>query len=332
MVASDRNRSPARLRIGFQVWGQFVSWEELMAAGARIDALGFDSLWSNDHLLPVGGGGPSAQELEQGPVWDGWMTLMGWAPLTTHVTMGCLVSGAGYRAPTLLVKMATALDHATDGRAVLGIGAGWHGAEHHAFGFAFPSLRERLDRLEEAAAIARGMLDGGATSLDGRWLQAQGARNDPPPKQARLPLLIGGSGERRTLPIVARYADAWNGEGDPETFAHKSAVLDRCCAEVGRDPTAIRRSVGLPPPLVRRQRGAAVEALTDALVRQGSTPGEAREAAAGSALVGSAEDVLERLRAYAAAGAEEVIFDWPTPSDEETLQALAGPIRTALGG
>ena len=117
----DPSREPAGassepLRIGFQVWGQFVSWEDLMASGARVDELGFDSLWSNDHLLPVAGGADEAKEIDRGPVWDGWMTLMGWATRTAQVSLGCMVSGVGYRNPALLVKMATALDHATEPR------------------------------------------------------------------------------------------------------------------------------------------------------------------------------------------------------------------------
>src|SRR5262245_25784964 len=140
------------MRIGFQVWGQFAGWDELMAAGERIDQLGFDSLWSNDHLMPATVDGAS------GPVFDGWMTLAAWAERTRHVTLGCLVSSVSYRSPTIVVKMATALDHASGGRAVLGIGAGWHATEHRAFGFELPSVGERLDRLEEAAAICRQML------------------------------------------------------------------------------------------------------------------------------------------------------------------------------
>jgi alkanesulfonate monooxygenase SsuD/methylene tetrahydromethanopterin reductase-like flavin-dependent oxidoreductase (luciferase family) len=318
------------LRIGFQVWGQFVDWDQLMDIGRRIDALGFAGLWSNDHLLPVAGGGAEAVEIARGPVWDGWMTLMGWAPLTRQVRLGCLVSGVGYRNPTLLVKMATALDHATGGRAVLGLGAGWHAAEHHAFGFTYPSLGERLDRLEEAAFISRQMLDGEAATLDGRWLKADAVHNEPPPVQERLPLLLGGSGERRTLPIVARTADIWNGEGDPQTFARKSAVLDELCREAGRDPSSVRRTVGLPPPLIRADRSQAVEVLVDALVRHGTGADDARAAAEDSPLVGPLDQVLDRLREYAAAGAEEVMFDWPSPSDDETLVALAGPIREAL--
>ncbi|MFV2064459.1 MAG: hypothetical protein ACC726_13265, partial [Chloroflexota bacterium] len=115
MTRTNADTPTEPLGIGFQVWGQFVSWDTLMDTGRRIDELGFDSLWSNDHLLPVGGGGPEAKELKHGPVWDGWMTLMGWTGLTRQVTLGCLVSSVGYPQPTLLVKMATALDHPSNG-------------------------------------------------------------------------------------------------------------------------------------------------------------------------------------------------------------------------
>lgn len=321
---------PVRLRLGFQVWGQFVTWKDLMACGRRIDELGFEGLWSNDHLLPVGGGGDTLVEVTSGPVIDGWLTLMGWAERTSRVTLGCMVSSVSYRHPTLLVKMASVLDHATGGRAVLGVGAGWHAAEHRAFGFTYPSLRERLDRLEEAVLICRAMLDGEAARLEGTWFRVAGARNDPPPLQERLPLLVGGSGEKRTLPIVARHADAWNGEGDPATYARKSTLLDELCREAGRDPASVHRTVGLPPPLIRSRRSDAVAALAGLLEEHGLPPAEAHAAADGSALVGTAEQVAARLREYAAAGAREVVFDWPTPSDDETLEALAGPVRELL--
>jgi alkanesulfonate monooxygenase SsuD/methylene tetrahydromethanopterin reductase-like flavin-dependent oxidoreductase (luciferase family) len=226
--------------------------------------------------------------------------------------------------------MATALDHASGGRAVLGLGAGWHAAEHRTFGFEFPSLRKRLDRLDEGLRICRQMLDGQAARLDGAWFRVDGARNEPAPLQARLPLLVGGSGERRTLPLVARYADAWNGEGDPATYARRSALLDDLCREAGREPSSVSRTVGLPPPLIRPQRESAVPVLTELLVRHGLPRGDATAAAEGSPLVGTAEQVTGRLLEYADAGAEEVIFDWPTPSDEATLEALAGPVREGL--
>jgi alkanesulfonate monooxygenase SsuD/methylene tetrahydromethanopterin reductase-like flavin-dependent oxidoreductase (luciferase family) len=320
----------APLRLGFQVWGQFVTWPDLMACGQRIDELGFSSLWSNDHLLPVAGGGPEALEMEEGPVWDGWMTLAGWAERTSRVTLGCLVSSVSYRHPALLVKMAAALDHASGGRAVLGLGAGWHAAEHQAFGFEHLPVRERLDRFEEGVRIARAMLDGEAAHVDGRWLRSSGAHNEPAPLQARLPLLIGGSGEKRTMPLVARYADAWNGEGDPETYGRKNALLDGLCREAGRDPTSIRRTVGLPPPLIRARREDAIAALAALLERHGLPARAAREAARTSPLAGTADQVAEHVRRYRDAGAEEAMFDWPTPSDDETLEALAGPVRERL--
>jgi alkanesulfonate monooxygenase SsuD/methylene tetrahydromethanopterin reductase-like flavin-dependent oxidoreductase (luciferase family) len=258
------------------------------------------------------------------------MTLAGWAERSTRVTLGCMVSGAAYRNPGLLVRMATALDHASAGRAVLGLGAGWHEVEHRAFGYRYATLRERLDRLEEAALICRQLLDGKAAHLDGTWFSADGARVEPAPAQARLPLLIGGSGERRTLPLVARVADIWNGEGDPETYARRSALLDELCRQVGRDPASVHRTVGLTPPLIRDDRRDAVEELSSRLERHGLAPEAARAASQGSPLVGSSEQVASHLRAYQAAGAHEVVFDWPAPADEATLAALAGPVRAAL--
>ncbi len=330
MIAASGARREA-LRIGFQVWGQHIGWADLMAIGQRIDELGFDSLWSNDHLLPVAGGGPVALEAHRGPVWDGWMTLAAWAEQTTTVRLGCLVSGVAYRDPPLLVRMATALDHASAGRAVLGIGAGWHATEHATFGYDYPSLGARLDRLEEAASLCRMLLDGEEASLHGTWFTASGARNDPPPLQPRLPLLIGGSGERRTLPIVARYADIWNGEGDPDTFARKNALLDDRCRERGRDPRSVLRTVGLPPPLIRADRSEAASRLAERLVLHGLDEDAAQDAALGSPFVGPVEQVASQLARYLAAGASEVIFDWPSPSDDETLLALAGPVRDVLG-
>jgi alkanesulfonate monooxygenase SsuD/methylene tetrahydromethanopterin reductase-like flavin-dependent oxidoreductase (luciferase family) len=318
------------MRLGFQVWGQHVSWADLMDVGGAIDAMGFEGLWSNDHLIPVVGGEGGLVEAESGPVWDAWMTLMGWAARTRNVTLGCMVSSVSYRNPGLLVRMATALDHASGGRAILGIGAGWNETEHGAFGFAFPSLKARLDRLGEASSICRQMLDGSPAHLVGRWFQVDGARNEPSPLQRRLPLLIGGSGERRTLPIVARDADIWNGEGDPETYHRKNARLDGLCREAGRDPSSIVRTVGLPPPLIRDDRSRAVAELARLLERHGLSHGHALATAESSPLVGPAGQVADHLRAYRDAGADEAVFDWPMPSDRETMERLADEVRSAL--
>jgi len=314
------------IRVGFQVWGQFVSWPELMAQAHEIERLGFASLWSNDHFMPAAGARAASPEGLGGPFFEGWMTLAGFAAATTRIPLGVLVSGAGYRNPVLLVKQATALDHLSGGRVTLGLGAGWHEREHRAFGFDYPSLGERIDRLDEQATVVRGLLDGEAVTFAGRWARTDRARNDPPPLQPRLPLLIGGSGEKRTLRIVARCADAWNGEGDPATYARRNAVLDERCAEIGRDPAAIRRTVGVPPACIRDTRAAAVAALATTLERNGLEPDEARAFADASPLVGDEATVLAALAAWREAGAEEAIADWPAPFDGETLERLAAAL------
>jgi alkanesulfonate monooxygenase SsuD/methylene tetrahydromethanopterin reductase-like flavin-dependent oxidoreductase (luciferase family) len=256
--------------------------------------------------------------------------LFGWAAVTKRVRLGCLVSAAGHRNPAILVKSATALDHASGGRAALGLGAGWSTAEEAAFGVDVPpTLGARLDRLEEAAAICRDLLDGRRSVRRGRWWTSDGAINDPRPL-GPLPLLIGGSGPRRTLPIVARYADAWSADGDdPESFRRASGSLDERVREAGRDPAAIERTVGLPPPLIRDDREEAVAALAAILALHGTPADEAARAALGSPFAGPADDVERILRTYARAGAQAVMFDWPAPFDGRTLDELAA-IRARL--
>ena len=230
------------------------------------------SVWSNDHFFAAAGPVAATPEGLDGPFLEGWMTAAGFAMVTSQVDVGVLVSGAGYRNPALVVKMATALDHLSAGRAVLGIGAGWHRRDHAAFGFALPSVRERLDRLDEQSAAIRGLLDGREVTTSGAWVTLDRARNAPPPV-GPLPLLIGGSGERRTLRIVARDADVWNGEGDPDTWVRRSGILDAHCSAIGRDPRAIRRTVGLPPLHLRATREEAKASLAEVMARNGLARG-----------------------------------------------------------
>ena len=318
------------IRIGFQVWGQSISWADLMATGQRIEALGFASLFANDHLMPILGNADGPIVGPAGPVFEAWMTLAGWAAVTRRVPLGVLVCGVGYRNVGLTVKMATTLDHATGGRAILGLGAGWHEPEHRAFGYPALALGDRISRLEEASRLAHGLLDGKRVTLEGAWVTARDLRNDPPPVQARMPLLIGGSGERRTLRIVARDADIWNGEGDPTAFARKNRILDDHCAEIGRDPSEIRRTVGVPPVCIRDSRDGAIEALTGILAQQGGSPADARAWAESSPLADTEEVVAGLLRAWHEAGAEEAIVDLPWPHDDETLERLAESVQTRL--
>lgn len=318
-------------RVGFQVWSQFTTWPELAVTARDIERLGFHSLWSNDHFFPSAGPAAASPGGLDGPSLEGWMTLGGFASATDGIPLGVMVSGAGYRNPGLLLKMATALDHISGGRMTLGLGAGWHERDHRAFGFELPPIRERLDRLDEQVAAIRALRDGSEVTASGRWVRMERARNDPPPL-GPLPLMIGGSGERRTLRIVARDADAWNGEGDVDTYAHKCRVLDAHCAAIGRDPAAIRRTVGLPPPHLRSTRTAAVASLTSTLEHNGLAPGEAASTASDDPFAGTVEETLGQLAAYRAAGAEEAIFDWPAPFDAETLERLSGALAAGASG
>jgi alkanesulfonate monooxygenase SsuD/methylene tetrahydromethanopterin reductase-like flavin-dependent oxidoreductase (luciferase family) len=317
--------------IGFQVWGQHVAWPELAGTATRIEALGFSSLWTNDHLLPAAREAAGRPDAPPGPFLEGWVTLAALAALTSRIPLGILVSAAGYRSIGMTVKQATAIDHVSGGRMTLGLGAGWHPRDHTAFGFELLPIGARLDRLDAQAAAARALLDGGTVTVDGPYVRLDRAVNLPPPVSGRLPLLIGGSGERRTLRIVARYADAWNGEGDPATWARRNAILDDHCVAVGRDPGAIRRTAGLPPASIRATRAAARRALAARLEANGIARPEATALAAASPLAGTAADVASALRAYRAAGVQEAIVDWPAPFDAETLDRLAGLRRADAG-
>jgi F420-dependent oxidoreductase-like protein len=318
------------IAIGLQVWASRVTWHDLMTAGRAIDGLPFETLWSNDHFVPALGQESVVGQVD-GPIFEGWSVLGGWAAATSRIHIGCLVSGVAYRNPALLVKMATAIDHASGGRALLGIGAGWHDREHAMYGFPYPTVGQRLDRLEEAAAICRGMLDGESVSYTGTWFTTSNVVNDPPPIQARMPIAIGGSGERRTLRIVARYADWWNADGnDPAEFARLSRVLDGHCVAVGRDPTEIRRTASQPPPLVRPTVRAARRDLATILQHHGLAPDVALDVAAASPYAGPVAAMEDRLAELSAAGASLAVFDWMAPFDPATLEALAGLAGTAV--
>jgi F420-dependent oxidoreductase-like protein len=310
--------------VGFQVWGQFVTWPELAATARQIESLGFASLWANDHFYPPTGAAATTPDAPPGPVLEGWMTLAGFAAVTHRIRLGVMVSGAGYRNPGLLVKMATTADHVSGGRVALGLGAGWHEREHRAFGFDYPSLGERITRLDEQSAAIRRLLDGEQVTVEGRFVRMDRAVNLPRPLQTRLPLAIGASGEQRSLRIVARDADVWNGEGDPEAVARKSAILDDRCRDIGRDPASIRRTVGMPPAFIREDRDAAVDGLEALLVVAGMTPADARALATASPLVGPEDVVRAVLDAYASIGIAELVIDQPGRADGETLERMAG--------
>lgn len=320
-----------KLRIGFRVLGQGVAWDELVDAAVALERLGFDSAWSTDHFLPLALGVGGTLTPYEGPTFEAWTTLAGWAAATERIRLGCLVSAASYRNPALVVKMATGLDHLSRGRMTLGLGAGWAEKEHRAFGFPFPPAADRLGQLSDAATIARGLLDGEAVTHAGAWYSAKGARNDPAPVQARLPLLIATGGEKKALGIVAAHADAWNADGgDIVALRRASALLDEQCEAVGRPPRAIRRTASQGLAMIRESKDEAVAALAESLSRHRTDWTAALELGLGSRLVGTVEDVVAALAPISHAGFDEVIFDLPLPFDRPTLEALAGPVRAEI--
>ncbi|HEY4753193.1 MAG TPA: LLM class flavin-dependent oxidoreductase, partial [Candidatus Limnocylindrales bacterium] len=176
--------------LGLQVSGQFTDWPALATTARRAEELGLASVWSNDHLFPAAGSRYQAEDAPPGPFLEGWITLAGFAVVTSRVELGVLVSSAGYRNVGLLVKQATAVDHLSQGRVTLGLGAGWHIRDHAAFGFGLPPIRERLDRLEEQAMAARALLAGETVTVDGPHVRLDRAVNLPPPVRDRMPVLI----------------------------------------------------------------------------------------------------------------------------------------------
>src|SRR3954468_10975138 len=203
--------SGTAVRFGLQLWPQAATWAQVPDAAIAAERAGWDSIWTWDHLLAIMG--PWEQ-----PIFEGWTTLAALAARTTRVRVGLMVGANTFRNPGLTAKLATTLDHISEGRAVLGIGGAWFEREHDAFGFetwgsGFP---ERLDRLDEAVMLLRRLLDGERVTHEGRFYTFHDALCEPRPVQAKLPILIGGSGPQKTLRTTARYADAWNSGGTPE--------------------------------------------------------------------------------------------------------------------
>ena len=200
----------------------------------------FESGWTFDHFYPIFSD-------STGPCLEGWTTLTALAQATKRLRLGTLVTGIHYRHPAVLANMAAALDVISDGRLELGIGAGWNEEESGAYGIELGSIRERFDRFEEACEVLISLLSNETTNFDGKFYQLKDARNEPKgPQRPHPPICIGGSGEKRTLRITARYAQHWNfAGGPPDMFAHKRDVLASHCADIGRDPKEITKSAHL---------------------------------------------------------------------------------------
>jgi probable F420-dependent oxidoreductase len=213
-----------RCKVGVQLHPQHCSMAELRDAWKTADALGVDSIWTWDHFYPLYGP-------DDGAHFEGWTVLSAMAADTTNAKLGLLVTCNSYRNPELLADMARTVDHISDGRLYLGIGAGWFERDYDEYGYEFGTAGDRLRSLESSLTRIKARLD-----------------QLTPPPVGPLPILIGGSGPKVTLRLVAEHAQAWNAFGPPENYAKLSAVLDEWCAKVGRDPADIERTVFIGGP------------------------------------------------------------------------------------
>ena len=306
------------IRIGALCWNQYTEWPALLEAGVRADRLGYHSLWTWDHLYPIVGD-------SRGPNYEGWLTITAWAQATSRIRIGLMVGANTFRNPALVAKMATTLDHISNGRAILGIGAAWFEEEHEDFGLEFGSgPPERLRWLGEALPIMRGMLDGTEPTATGPHYRSQDTRNLPPPIQPHLPICIGGGGEQVTLKLVAKYGDLNNVGGGLANVKRKEEVLLRHCEDVGRDPSTIERTTGIGTVFIRDDPAEAERLFQEAFARNRvKSPWTDQP-------VGTPEQVAEKLAPLVELGYRHLNAGFPATYDEESMTRYATEVKPLL--
>ena len=289
---------------------QHISSDEVRTAWHRIESLGYGwiSIW--DHFYGATGKPDDAECLEAVAMHAAL------ACETSRVRIGSLVYSIGYRHPAVLAKAITTIDHLSGGRADMGIGSGWAEVEYNAYGITFPETKVRMDQLEEGIQVLRSLLHTDVSDFSGTHFSLHGARNEPRPMQAHLPIWIGGGGEKRTLKIAARYADGWNVPFvSPEEFGRKRAVLHEHCKTVGRDPTEIRCAINVALAWTEESLQAQFGHLANH-VRNGC-------------LTGTDEQVLDRIGQYILAGADQVNIALRAPFDLDAIERLSVALKLA---
>ena len=264
------------MRYGIDMAQQRLPFAEIVARASFADDAGFDGLWGFDHFQPMYGSGP-------GECFEGNTTLAALSGRTERIRLGLLVTGVTYRHPSILAAEAVTIDHASNGRLNLSLGAAWFDPEHKALGIPFPPTAARIAMLDEALTIIRGLLTTDGFSFEGRHWQLDSATLRPRPvQQPHPPIWVGASGERKMLPLVARHADVWHAYADAATFGRKSRLLDELAVEAGREPGDITRATSLslsePWDEVRANAEALAGAGAEYLICGWPSEGEARVA------------------------------------------------------
>jgi alkanesulfonate monooxygenase SsuD/methylene tetrahydromethanopterin reductase-like flavin-dependent oxidoreductase (luciferase family) len=308
----------SQLSFGILLWNQATDWPSYLHAARTVDRLGYAHFWAWDHLYAIFGD-------QYQPIYEGWTSLAALAMATEQTRLGLLVGANTFRNPGLMAKTASTLDHISNGRAILGLGGAWMEAEHTAHGIDFGSgFGERLTWLDESVAACRSLLDGGSVTSDGTGhYRFDDLRLAPLPVQEHLPIMIGGSGEKKTLRTVARYADMWNAMGSVDVMRHKIEVLREHCSAVGRDPSEIEFTLGIKAT-IRDTEEEAVRVLNAAIEHNRTPPSDLEGDS--TFWTGTPEMLAEWLVPYIELGFRTVISEQPAPYDTETLERLIGEV------
>jgi F420-dependent oxidoreductase-like protein len=308
-----------KIDFGIQTPTENTTWDDLLATWREAERLGYESAWVYDHFLPIVGD-------PDGPVIEGWTALAALAASTERIRIGVLVTGNTYRHPAVLAKMATTVDHISNGRLEFGIGAGWYEKEHTAYGIPFYTAKERAERLTEALEVVKLLWTADHPSFAGRFYRLHAAPFSPRPLQRpHPPIVVGGQGKKWILPTVARYADEWNVPigVTPEGVQERLQILRRICQEIGRSPCVERVSAFLP--LIR----ITAVPLAGPTVRLAARL-VVEKRIADSLLVGSAEEIRRRIQQFVDAGATRVILSLRPPFDRELMRRFAEEVMPAF--
>jgi F420-dependent oxidoreductase-like protein len=270
----------------FSIWpSPMRPWGEILELVQHCESTGWDGVYFADHFMPNSG----TLDAADGPTLECWAVLAGLAAATTRLRLAPLVTSVTYRHPTVIANIAAAVDNMSDGRLLLGLGAGWQENEHTAYGLELGTIKQRLDRFEEAVQVIRSLTRENRTNFKGAYYEVTDAPNQPAPVQPALPILIGGGGEKRTLRIAAQYADEWNAWTDPTVLAHKLSVLTQHCDAVGRDRSEIKVS-------------------TQAMLYLSDDEAWLKDKRGQGAIAGTPKEVVDIIGAYTDAGADEIII------------------------
>jgi len=307
-----------------------LNWDRWRRIIRATEDLGFESLFRSDHFFSLSG--PHDRD-----ALETFLSFVLVAEESKRIRFGPLVASMTFRHPSLLARMAAQIDALSGGRFILGMGAGWNVPEHEAFGLPFPPVRERMDRLEEGIQVVRTLWGDGPASFEGRYYQLKDVESYPKPVQLPAPILVGGSGEKRTLRIVAKYADEWNAVGQTlEGYRHKDEVLRAHCEAVGRDPGTIRRSmmcgfvIGRNKTELHAHLGRIAEAIP-ALGR--GAPDEVIEGLRNRGwLTGTPSEVVEQIGERQEAGVQRIMMQHHAQADFETLELIAKGILPQVQG